>query len=82
MKLADWIEVKGLKSKWVAAQLRVSPTTLSMYCTEQRVPRPDVMRRIIQLTDGHVEPNDFFDIRALRAVAAGVDAPDTQGAAA
>jgi hypothetical protein len=82
MKLADWIKVKGLKSKWVAAQLQVTPQTLSMYCQGRRVPTPVVMERIIRLTEAMVEPNDFYDIRAIRAAREGAGTTGAEGAAA
>ena len=30
------------------------------YANGERIPRPDVMARIVAETDGEVQPNDFF----------------------
>lgn len=32
------------------------------------IPRPAVMARIVELTDGQVQPNDFYDIPKLAAL--------------
>ena len=62
MTLAEWMDERGLKGTWVAAQLGVSPTTLSQYRTGKQRPSAARMTRINDLTDGAVQPNDFFGI--------------------
>jgi transcriptional regulator with XRE-family HTH domain len=49
-------------------ELGVSATAVQRYLEGVRTPRPTIMKRIAHLTDGKVQPNDFFqDARPQRA---------------
>ncbi|MGC2853931.1 helix-turn-helix domain-containing protein [Novispirillum sp. DQ9] len=62
MKLADYMKVHGLGPSEMARRLKVSHATVSRYRDGDRVPEPDVMRRIVEETGGAVLPNDFYDL--------------------
>ncbi len=61
MTLAEWMDDRGLRGTWVAEKLGVTPQTLSQYRTGKRRPSADAMKRIHDLTEGAVQPNDFHD---------------------
>lgn len=61
MKLADWIEREGIKRKDVAEALSVSPSYVTMLCSETpNWPGRDLIGRINELTSGAVSANDFL----------------------
>jgi transcriptional regulator with XRE-family HTH domain len=47
------------------------------YMSGERMPRPDVMRRIVEVTKGKVGPADFYDLKGRAPDAA---APQTEAA--
>lgn len=67
MKLADWRRRKNLTQQQLADELGCIVTTIARYETGLRRPDGPAMIRIYQLTDGQVEPNDFYELPALRA---------------
>ncbi len=69
MKLKDWLKVKGITGKEFAKKLSVDEQTVSRYCVGKRIPDPDIMRRIAELTAGAVMANDFYELTNDGAVA-------------
>lgn len=69
MKLAQWRKLKGLKQAQVAAETGVSQSFISLIerSIEPQTPNADVMRRVYILTEGAVQPNDFYDIPSWEA---------------
>lgn len=43
-------------------------TSIYRYIRGERIPAPDVMRRIYVVTGGSVQPNDFYDLPPLDQV--------------
>jgi len=64
MKLSAFVEGAKVPVGQFAVQLGVSRQTLHLYLTDQRFPRPDVLRRIHAATGGQVTANDFLDAPA------------------
>jgi transcriptional regulator with XRE-family HTH domain len=65
MKLADWIEAKGIKRKDVAEFLGVTPQYVTNLCSkEPSWPSRDVMAKLGELTAGMVSASDFLPVRA------------------
>jgi transcriptional regulator with XRE-family HTH domain len=60
MKLADWIQQQGMLRTEFARQLGVSGGHVSDLCNHRNWPTREVFRRIWELTDGAVTPNDFL----------------------
>lgn len=62
MKLQNYLALNAVKQKDFAAHIGEKPARICMYCLGRRIPRPDVMRKIFDATNGAVTPNDFFDL--------------------
>lgn len=62
MKLKSYIIAQDISLSDMARQLETSPQTVQLWAEGLRIPRQDMMRRIYELTDGLVQPNDFYDL--------------------
>lgn len=60
MTLADYLVDRKIKDSDFAEAIGVSRMTLWRYKSGDRRPEWDVLKRIVQATDGHVTPNDFL----------------------
>lgn len=60
MTLDRWIKLNGLSPGDVADAIGVTRMALWRYREQTRVPRPAIMRRIVDLTQGAVRPEDFY----------------------
>lgn len=60
MDIQTYLARKRLTQAWFAAHVGVSLQALYRYMHEARVPQPPVMRRIMAVTGGLVQPNDFY----------------------
>lgn len=83
MKLGPWRRENKLTIGRLAEKLARSDMTVSRYCNERRIPEPETMRRIYVVTQGEVQPNDFYDLPELTDPHAAGNgqahlAPDTQ----
>jgi putative transcriptional regulator len=63
MKLDTYLEQAGLTHGQFAEMIGCEQPTITRF-TKGRVPSPDLMRKIVEATDGAVTPNDFFDLDA------------------
>ena len=61
MKLSDFLSERGISGPEFGRRINVSAEAVRRYC-ESRVPKPNVMRKIVLETDGMVTANDFFGI--------------------
>lgn len=59
MKLSAWISKKKLTHAAFGAMIGATQAAVSRYVSGQRVPRPRVMARIVEVTKGQVTANDF-----------------------
>ena len=65
MKLSEHMKANGLTLAAFAEMIGVSGAkAVHRYALGQRMPTPEVMRRIVAATDGAVQPNDFYDLDA------------------
>lgn len=62
MKIAEYIKQNKISQVAFADLIGVSPQAINTFCNNQRIPRPDFMRKIYKATGGLVTPNDFYDI--------------------
>jgi transcriptional regulator with XRE-family HTH domain len=75
MKLADWRKEQGWTQQQLATALECTISSVARYENGTRDPEPAMKERIFLLTEGQVEPNDFYPVaRWRRAVAAIVEA--------
>ena len=59
MDLRSYLDDQKIPVSQFAADVRVSVAALHRYLAGQRVPRPEIMRRIITASGGAVRPDDF-----------------------
>ena len=60
MQLSEWISECGISQVEVASGLGVDQSTISRLLS--RVPSPALMKRIYDLTEGRVTPNDLIGL--------------------
>ncbi len=61
MKLAQYLTDKNITPEQFASDMGgLSVSGIRKWMYGERVPRPDQMRKIADLTGGLVEPNDFI----------------------
>ena len=61
MKLETWVKSNGVSVTNLATLIGVSGyRTAQRYITGERIPRPEVMEKIHEITEGQVTANDFY----------------------
>ena len=60
MTLEKYMKANGYTDNKFADQIGVSRVAVTLYRNGLRIPRPAVMERIVDATDGQVKPNDFY----------------------
>lgn len=61
MKLSSYMTEKGIQPRELAEMLGdASESGVRKWMYGERVPRPEQMRRIAEITSGKVQPNDFI----------------------
>lgn len=65
MTLRDWRKVNKLTQAETGEFLGVTQMAVCRYERGERIPSQPVMQRIVELTDGQVQPNSFYQIPAL-----------------
>lgn len=69
MKLAAWRKKKELRQAELALRLGCSQPYVSQIerAVNPIIPGADLMSRIFEVTDGEVEPNDFYELPNIGA---------------
>lgn len=62
MRLQDWLKRERCSKVNFAKRIDVPVSTINRIISESRSPTHQIMKRIIDATDGEVLPNDFFDL--------------------
>ncbi len=62
MKLARFLIAHQMTPAAFARLIGVTRNAVHRYVRGERMPAPEVMERIVQVTEGAVTPNDFYDI--------------------
>ena len=62
MKLSEYIKNKNLPYAEVAELLGVDPQAIYYWISGERIPKPENMRKIFEITGGAVTANDFFNL--------------------
>lgn len=60
MMLRTYLDQHAVSTTQFAERIGVSLAALHRYLTGERTPRPEVLERISRVTQGCVQPNDFF----------------------
>lgn len=71
MRLAEWREAKGWSQPQLADALGCTVSTIWRYEAGLRDPDGATKERIFLLTEGAVEPNDFYEVPRWRRAVAG-----------
>lgn len=70
MLLRDYLERERISTRDFARRLGHSAEAVRLYAAGRRIPRPDIMAKLVRLTHGEVQPNDFFPTPARKRKAA------------
>ena len=60
--LDEWIINQTSTRKKIADNLGISEASLSRYLSGDRIPKPEIMRKIIEVTNGIVNPQSFYSV--------------------
>lgn len=60
MRLRDYLAAHHLTARSFGETIQVSEFAIGKYVRGERIPRPAIMARISDATDGRVRANDFF----------------------
>lgn len=84
LKLAEWRKQNGMSQVDLAEAIGCTQPYVSQIERAQRpvMPSPPVMERIFVVTEGAVEPNDFYDLPRWRRMLSAAVAKITGKAAA
>lgn len=64
MKLRDFLSARDMSEAQLGRLLGIGQATVNRYVRGERIPRLEVMRRIVEVTEGEVGPADFYDLPA------------------
>ena len=68
MKLKDYLKENQFTQKTFLLHIKenkdieISPSTFAKWVRNIRIPRKDEAKTIYEITNGAVEPNDFYDL--------------------
>lgn len=60
MKLKQFLKTNNISAANFSNKIGVPPATLRKWVQGERIPRKKEMLKLMQLTNGEVQPNDFF----------------------
>ena len=60
MGLKSYRESKKLSQREMAEELEVSRDVYISWESGRSIPRPENMQKIVEITNGEVQPNDFY----------------------
>jgi transcriptional regulator with XRE-family HTH domain len=81
MKLAEWRETKGWTQLQLAEELGCTVSTVWRYEQGVRDPETAMKEKIFLLSEGQVEPNDFYPVSRWRRAVASIVASALRKAA-
>jgi glutamine synthetase len=61
MKLGHFLAESGFSVRDFAKTVNVTEAAMSRYVSGKRLPRAEIMQRIVEASHGEVQPNDFFE---------------------
>ena len=66
--LDKWIKENSSNRKKLAKTLNISAASLSRYLTGDRIPKQSIMQKIITVTEGNVNPSNFYTIKRINII--------------
>lgn len=64
MKLQDYRKQENKTQEQVADELGVAQSNIASWENGIRIPTKENMQKIIAYTNGEVQPNDFYEVKA------------------
>ena len=61
MVLADYLKLTSQSLRAFASQIGITPQGVHKYVIKERIPRPEIMAKIVAATKGAVGPADFYE---------------------
>lgn len=61
MKLQAYLDLKQMSDVQFGELVGASEYGVRKWARRERIPRPDAMRKIVEVTEGAVGPSDFFE---------------------
>ena len=62
MKLYEWRKKENKTQQEVADALGVFQSVIQKWESGETIPRPESMQKIVEYTNGEVQPNDFYNV--------------------
>jgi transcriptional regulator with XRE-family HTH domain len=64
MKLSEWMQVSGVNDQKLSEKLGISRSAVTQYRLGDRMPRPEILVKLVEATDNKVSPIDL--VKGLR----------------
>ena len=64
MKLSEWMQVSGVNDQKLSERLGISRSAVTQYRLGDRMPRPEILVKLVEATDNKVSPIDL--VKGLR----------------
>ena len=62
MKLHDYLKEQNIPITSFANSVGVRRQAIHSYISGEKYPSPKTLKRIVEITNGEVMPNDFYDL--------------------
>lgn len=62
MKLSEFLQENGMTQTAFSEQIGCKPAVISRYVNGERIPEPEIMKNIHEITGGLVTANDFYGL--------------------
>ena len=62
MKFAEWLEKENKSVADAARELDLTHCVVLKWANGDQIPREENMKRIVEMTNGEVMPNDFYGV--------------------
>lgn len=70
MNLRPYLDENKISPAEFAKTIKVEPASVHRYLTGERIPRLEILERIVRATNGTVQANDFFASAQARQASA------------
>lgn len=64
MTLSEWMQQSGVNDQKLSEKLGISRSAVTQYRLGDRMPRPEILVRLVEATDNQVSPIDL--VKGLR----------------
>lgn len=63
MTVNEWLKKENKKVAWLARRLEVRHCVARRWAAGEAVPSPKYMPKVVEVTNGEVQPNDFYEVK-------------------